>query len=104
MARLESYGITDEIRSALADLSADGAEPARIITGDRSGYRVVTDKAELPAQIAGRFRFNSQDAVDLPVTGDWVAVTTDSDQMWTLFSSSNRWIVISIHGGWSGIW
>jgi hypothetical protein len=56
MARLESYGITDEIRSALADLSADGAEPARIITGDRSGYRVVTDKAELPAQIAGRFR------------------------------------------------
>jgi ribosome biogenesis GTPase len=80
MALLESYGITDEIRSALTASATDGAEPARIITGDRSQYRVVTDKAEIPAQIAGRIRFKTEDAVDLPVTGDWVTVTTDKDQ------------------------
>jgi ribosome biogenesis GTPase len=80
MTLLDSYGITDEIRSALADPAKDGAEPARIITGDRSGYRVVTDKAEIPAQIAGKFRFSTEDADDLPVTGDWVAIITDEDQ------------------------
>ncbi|MFC1619750.1 ribosome small subunit-dependent GTPase A [Candidatus Neomarinimicrobiota bacterium] len=80
MMLLESYGITDEIRSALADPAKDGAEPARIITGDRSGYQVVTDQEELPAQVAGRFRFKTEDALDLPVTGDWVAAITDNDQ------------------------
>lgn len=80
MTLLESYGITDEIRSALADPAKSNTEPARVITNNRDGYRVVTDQEELPAQIAGKFRFNTGDALDLPVTGDWVVVTTDSDR------------------------
>lgn len=80
MAYLESYGITDRIRAISARSDLEGVQPARIITGDLSGYRIITEQGEFPAQITGKFEFNVQSSIEFPVAGDWVATTVAGDQ------------------------
>jgi ribosome biogenesis GTPase len=53
---------------------------ARVITGIRSNYRVITDQGEFLAQTTGRFLFTAEDTTDLPVTGAWVVVRIVDDQ------------------------
>ena len=51
-----------------------GHDIARVTAVDRGGYLVRTERGEIPAELAGKFRFDVQAAVDLPCVGDWVTV------------------------------
>ncbi len=79
MELLESYGLTDSIRSAAAQLSVDGAELARVITGVRDHFRVMTEQGEFGAHTTGRFLYSTGDYTDLPVAGDWAVVRVVDD-------------------------
>ncbi len=50
-------------------------EPARVATHDRARFRVLTPAGELGAELSGRLRHAAGVRLDLPVVGDWVAVT-----------------------------
>jgi ribosome biogenesis GTPase len=55
-------------------LPQPGRHIARVTTVDRGGYLIRTQHREIPAELAGRFRFDVQAAADLPCVGDWVTV------------------------------
>lgn len=63
--------------ASLERLLPPGCQPARVLAQHRERWRVVTAAGELTAQVTGRLRHaagSGPDAVQLPVTGDWVAV------------------------------
>lgn len=47
---------------------------ARVTAVDRGAYRIRNELGEIPAELAGKFRFRADSAADLPCVGDWVAV------------------------------
>lgn len=47
---------------------------ARITAVDRGACIVRNEQGEIPAKLAGRFRFTAQSSLDLPCVGDWVYV------------------------------
>ncbi len=47
---------------------------ARITVVDRGAFVVRTQDAEMPAELAGKLRFQIQSALDVPCVGDWVCV------------------------------
>lgn len=52
-----------------------GLAPARVVDGSRGVYELETDSGRIRGELAGRLEYAADSAVDLPVTGDWVAVT-----------------------------
>ena len=55
-----------------------GGSLARVTAVDREAFLVHDGQAEQRAELAGRFRFATQSAVDLPCVGDWVAIQPSS--------------------------
>ncbi len=47
---------------------------ARVVAVDRDAYRVRRDGVEMPAALAGRFRFTVEAGPELPCVGDWVSI------------------------------
>lgn len=47
---------------------------ARVIAVDRDAFVVRDEGGELPAVLAGRFRFDAASSVELPCVGDWVTI------------------------------
>lgn len=47
---------------------------ARVSAVDRGAYLIRNETGELPAELAGKFRFNVEASIDLPCVGDWVYV------------------------------
>jgi ribosome biogenesis GTPase len=47
---------------------------ARVSAVDRGAYLVRNETREIPAELAGKFRFTIASSVDLPCIGDWVYV------------------------------
>jgi len=59
----------------LHELETEGCLPARITAGQRDYYLAYGEEGELKARLPGRFRHKVTRCVNLPVVGDWVAVT-----------------------------
>src|SRR5437867_2043869 len=53
-----------------------GMTPARIAVQHRGAYDVLTEGADVRARLAPRLRRETP-AAELPVVGDWVALSTD---------------------------
>lgn len=58
--------------ATLDRLLPPGCQPARVLAQHRDRWRVASAAGDLTAQVTGRLRHAG---ADLPVTGDWVAVT-----------------------------
>ena len=72
---LTDFGWDDACASAFEALSLGAdVEPARVAIEFNYLYRVWTDKGELEAAIAGRFKHRAASRSELPAVGDWVAV------------------------------
>lgn len=52
-----------------------GLIPARVTRAASGLFRIVTEAGPQDAEISGRLEYAAASALDLPVTGDWVAVT-----------------------------
>ena len=57
-----------------------GQRIARITAVDRGAFLVRNQDAEIYAELAGKFRFAIQSAVDFPCVGDWVCVQCHSSE------------------------
>jgi ribosome biogenesis GTPase / thiamine phosphate phosphatase len=71
---LRNLGFDEWFEAQIGGLPQPGHHLARVTTVDRGGYLVRTERGEIPAELAGRFRFEVQASGDLPCVGDWVAV------------------------------
>lgn len=78
---LASFGFTPahaQAFAALAEALSTPVEPGRVVRQDRALLRVQTEDAEVLASPSGRLQSLAPSAEELPVVGDWVAVTRGS--------------------------
>lgn len=71
---LTDLGFDLEFAERAAPFRQSGRDIARVTAVDRDAFLVRNQAAEIPAALAGRFRFAVQSPLDLPCVGDWVAV------------------------------
>jgi len=71
---LTALGFDGWMERNSAPLLRPGHSLARVTAVDRGGFVVRNRDGEFPAGLAGRMRFASESALDLPCVGDWVAV------------------------------
>ena len=69
---IRDIGYDPWFEAQLESTSATGHSIARVMTVDRGSYLIRTDGGEIPAELAGKYRFNIQSEADLPCVGDWV--------------------------------
>jgi len=57
-------------------------------------YRVFTEQGETLAQVSGKYRHDARSRSDFPVVGDWVVITSGSDQdraiIWGILPRRNK--------------
>jgi ribosome biogenesis GTPase len=71
---LTALGFDDWFGIRSAALLQGGHGIARVTAVDRDAFLVRNQDAEMYAELAGKFRFAAEAAVDLPCVGDWVGV------------------------------
>ena len=76
---LSDLGWTDFFASRFAAHEADGLRPGRVLSQEKLLYLVHDGKAELAAELSGRFRHEAEQHGGFPAVGDWVAVKPHSD-------------------------
>ena len=76
---LRDLGWNDGWQAAFAEHETNGLTPGRVCLEHRGAWHVLTGTGELPASLAGRLRHEATGRPDLPVVGDWVALTVAPD-------------------------
>jgi ribosome biogenesis GTPase / thiamine phosphate phosphatase len=71
--KMNDPAIEQWFEAQAGSMPQQGRHIARVTAVDRGGYLVITEGGEIPAELAGRFRFDAAAAGDLPCVGDWVA-------------------------------
>jgi ribosome biogenesis GTPase / thiamine phosphate phosphatase len=69
---LTDLGFDGWFEQRSAALLQPGHSIARVTTVDRDAFLIRSDGAERYAELAGKLRFETQSAMDLPCVGDWV--------------------------------
>ena len=72
--KLSDLGFDQWFEAHVASMPHRGHHIARVTAVDRGRYFIRTEHREIPAELAGKFRFDVQSVVDLPCIGDWVTV------------------------------
>ena len=72
--KLNDLGFDDWFERHAGGVSARADGTARVTAMDRDRYLVRNESAEIPAELAGKLRFEAQSWDELPCVGDWVAV------------------------------
>ena len=75
---LTTLGFDDWFEEHAVNILQPGHCIARVTAVDRGAFLVRNQDAEIPAELAGKFRFTIQSAIDLPCVGDWVCVQWQS--------------------------
>ena len=73
MPELATLGWDDGWSAAFEEHRAEGLVPARVAVPHRGAYDVITEDGETRARLPGKAR-RDQDAAELPVVGDWIAL------------------------------
>ena len=71
---LTALGFDNWFEQHAANLLQPGHCLARVTVVGRGAFLVRTEDAELHAELAGKLRFDTQSATDLPCVGDWVCL------------------------------
>lgn len=72
--KLSDLGWNDEWQRKFEPYAAEALAPGRILAEHKELYRVATDITELPAEVAGKLRFEAVRRSDFPAVGDFVAL------------------------------
>ena len=72
---LENLGYTAELAQYRTDHQLDTFSVGRVISEHRERYAVQSPEGEFEAEIMGNLRFSAESRNDLPVVGDWVAIS-----------------------------
>jgi len=76
---LSDLGWNDFFAGRFAAYQADGLRPGRVLSQEKLLYLVHDGKAELAAELSGRFRHEADQHGGFPAVGDWVAIKPHSD-------------------------
>jgi len=76
---LSDLGWTDFFDGRFAAHEADGLRPGRVLSQEKLLYLVHDGKAELAAELSGRFRHDAEQHGGFPAVGDWVAFKPHSE-------------------------
>lgn len=71
---LTTIGATVEVYCALQPYADRGLQPGRVSIVHRDQYRLYTANGEMKAAAIGALLYRAENASELPVVGDWVAV------------------------------
>jgi ribosome biogenesis GTPase len=74
MPALEALGWTERFAEAFLPHAAPDVVPGRVSLEHQHIYRILTERGEVLARVAGRLRHEATTAVEYPAVGDWVAV------------------------------
>lgn len=77
---LSALGWNNFFESQLKNLQLPGFKTGRIITENRTNYRLISDTGEFIAEITGKLMFAALSDADLPKVGDWVIFTMMDDE------------------------
>ncbi len=77
---LEILGYNSQLATYAQEGIIKGFCPARVTQELKQRYLVRTEKAEIPAVVAGRIMHKATSREDYPVVGDWVLVSLYDDQ------------------------
>ena len=72
---LDSLGWDEVWQASFLEYAERGYKPARVAEHSVALYQLHSTAGITPAQIAGRLRHQAANTCDLPVVGDWVAMT-----------------------------
>ena len=72
--RLNELGFDDWFAAHVAEMPAGARSIARVSAVDRGAFLIRNETGEIPAELAGKFRFFAGSSADLPCVGDWVYV------------------------------
>jgi ribosome biogenesis GTPase len=74
MPALEILGWTDRFAGAFQAHAAPDVIPGRVALEHQHIYRVLSERGEHLARVAGKLRHEASTAVEYPAVGDWVAL------------------------------
>lgn len=76
---LESLGWSKSFASAFSSFAAAGYRVGRVSREHRSAYWLYTESGEIPAHMAGKLRYQTEQAEAFPAVGDWVVIRLHDD-------------------------
>ena len=74
----QAMGWDEGWEQEFAPYAAQGLVPGRVVVEHRINYRVVTEAAELVAEVGGKLRREALRRIDFPAVGDFVALSIAS--------------------------
>ncbi len=72
---LEDLGYNTRLEKCRKDQNMDSFNIGRVISEHKDRYVVKTDTNEFDCELIGNLRFTAESRYDLPVVGDWVAIS-----------------------------
>ena len=71
--RLSDLGFDQWFEALIIPFHEDDRGIARISAVDRGSYLIRNELKEVPAELSGKLSYQTENSVDLPCVGDWVA-------------------------------
>jgi ribosome biogenesis GTPase len=83
MWSLETLGWNARVAQAFEPLAGPDVIPGRVALEHQHLYRVLTERGEMLARVAGRLRHEATASTDYPAVGDWVALAARPGELRT---------------------
>ncbi len=77
MHQLKTYGVSERFLAEATLYPQDTL--ARVIAQYRGKYKIVTEQAELLAEVSGKLRYETVELAQYPTVGDYVMVTVEGE-------------------------
>ena len=77
MHQLKRYGLSQRFLTEAA--LYPGETLARVVAQYRGKYKIVTEQAELLAEVSGKLRYETAELAQYPTVGDYVMVTAEGE-------------------------
>lgn len=77
--KLRDLGFNQWFEDHSSEFDQGGYSFARISTVDRGSYLIRNESKEVPAELSGKLSYQTENSIDLPCVGDWVAAEYYND-------------------------
>jgi len=96
---LSDWGWSSAFAELFAEFSRARLAPARVCGGGRGVYLLETEAGRQLGELAGRLEYAADSPLDLPVAGDWVAVTATEPALIVAVLPRRSFFTRAVKGG-----
>lgn len=82
--KLLKLGFDQSFYKEYSDENESGFRLARVTAVHKSNFNIHTGETEMPAEVSGKFFYESEDTVKFPTTGDWVKIQVFDDNSFAI--------------------